>query len=176
MAHDVFLKIDGIEGESMDDRHRGWIRLLSFQHKIDVPLAGSAPGSVEAGGATRAALTAGRASHGDMIILKDLDRATPKLAHYCCMGKLIKQVVLEICDSANHRNKIMEFIMSDVIVRTVDVNLGSLMDFDREAFTRERVSLSYGRIEWVYSIIDSSTGTQKGNVHYYWDVSQNRGG
>lgn len=175
MAHDVFIRLDGIDGESMDDRHFGWIRVLTFSHQIELPLAGSAPARVE-GGAGRTDLTAGRASHGDMVFLKDLDRATPKLAFHCCSGKLIKQVVLEICDSANNREKIMEFIMSDVLVRSVSPGLDTIMATDREAFTREKIGLRYGRIEWIYTMLDPATAVPKGNVHYYWDVAQNRGG
>jgi type VI secretion system secreted protein Hcp len=30
MAFDAFLHIDSIEGESKDDRHKGWIEVLKF--------------------------------------------------------------------------------------------------------------------------------------------------
>jgi len=30
MAFDVFVKIDGIEGESSDDRYLGWIEVLEY--------------------------------------------------------------------------------------------------------------------------------------------------
>lgn len=175
MAHDVFLKIDGIEGESTDDKHHGWIRVLSFQHDIVQPLAGSQSKAGAAHG-NLLDITAGRAAHGDFTVLKNLDRATPGLAHHCCTGKIIKKAVLEICDSSNNRGKIMEFVMSNVVIRSVKPHLGTIMEFDREAFTREQVALRYTRIEWIYTMLDSSSGTPKGNVHYYWDVEQNRGG
>jgi len=28
MSFDAFIKIDGIEGESTDDKHQGWIEIL----------------------------------------------------------------------------------------------------------------------------------------------------
>ena len=31
-AYDAFLKIDGIPGESTDDKHKDWIEILSFNH------------------------------------------------------------------------------------------------------------------------------------------------
>ena len=31
-AYDAFLKIDGIAGESTDDKHKDWIEILSFNH------------------------------------------------------------------------------------------------------------------------------------------------
>ena len=30
MAFDSFLKIDGIQGESTDSKHQGWIEVLSY--------------------------------------------------------------------------------------------------------------------------------------------------
>ncbi|EBR8672703.1 type VI secretion system tube protein Hcp, partial [Salmonella enterica subsp. enterica serovar Heidelberg str. CFSAN001902] len=30
MAYDIFLKIDGIDGESMDDKHKNEIEVLSW--------------------------------------------------------------------------------------------------------------------------------------------------
>ena len=29
MSFDAFMKVDGVEGESLDDGHTGWIELLS---------------------------------------------------------------------------------------------------------------------------------------------------
>ncbi|OSJ50177.1 type VI secretion system tube protein Hcp, partial [Salmonella enterica] len=33
MAYDIFLKIDGIDGESMDDKHKNEIEVLSWKKK-----------------------------------------------------------------------------------------------------------------------------------------------
>jgi len=38
MAVDVFLKIDGIPGESTDDKHKEWIEILSYSHTRISPL------------------------------------------------------------------------------------------------------------------------------------------
>jgi hypothetical protein len=35
MAFDAFLKIDGIPGESTDDKHKDWIEILSFAHGLN---------------------------------------------------------------------------------------------------------------------------------------------
>ena len=35
MAFDAFLKIDGIPGESTDDKHKDWIEVLSFDFGMD---------------------------------------------------------------------------------------------------------------------------------------------
>lgn len=48
MAYDIFLKIDGIDGESMDDKHKNEIEVLSWRwniHQESTMHAGSGLGS-----------------------------------------------------------------------------------------------------------------------------------
>ena len=82
MAFDSFIKIDGIPGESTDEKHKEWIEILSFDHHIEQP-ASSTASSV--GGAT-----AERVNHGTFNIVHQLDKATPKLLEACCTGKALK--------------------------------------------------------------------------------------
>ena len=35
MAFDAFIKLDGIPGESSDDKHKDWIEILSFSEPED---------------------------------------------------------------------------------------------------------------------------------------------
>ena len=49
MAFDAFLKIDGIPGESGDEKHKDWIEILSFAHGLEQPAQATAS---SAGGAT----------------------------------------------------------------------------------------------------------------------------
>ena len=69
MAFDAFLKIDGIPGESSDDKHKDWIEILSFSHGLSQP----ASGSRSSGGAA----SAERCNHSDFSIVKTLDKASP---------------------------------------------------------------------------------------------------
>ena len=50
MAFDAFLKIDGIPGESSDDKHKDWIEILSYSHGVSQ----SGSGSRSSGGARSA--------------------------------------------------------------------------------------------------------------------------
>ena len=48
MSYDIFLKIDGIDGESMDDKHKNEIEVLSWRwniHQESTMHAGSGLGS-----------------------------------------------------------------------------------------------------------------------------------
>ena len=88
MAFDAFLKIDGIPGESTDDKHKDWIEVLSFSHGVSQRASGSAS---TAGGAT-----AERADFADFSIVKALDKASPKIFEASATGKHLKAVTVEL--------------------------------------------------------------------------------
>ena len=69
---DSFLQIDGIPGESTDDKHKDWIELSDAMTTSDVQPT-SATRSSAGGGST------GRSQHRDYVITKYVDKASPKL-------------------------------------------------------------------------------------------------
>ena len=108
MAFDVFIKIDGIPGESSDDKHKEWIEVLGFSHQIEQP-ASSTASSV--GGAT-----AERVNHGSFNFTHSFDKATPKLLEACCTGKHIKEVTVEFCRAGGDKVKYMEIKLEQVLI------------------------------------------------------------
>ena len=74
---DYFLKIDGIEGESEDDKHKGEIEILSFS------FGASNAGSMSYGGGGGT----GKVAMQDFNFTKRHDKASPKLFLHCCNGK-----------------------------------------------------------------------------------------
>ena len=165
MAFDCFLKIDGVPGESTDEKHKEWIELLSYSHGLSQP--GS--GSVSSGGAR----SAERCDHQDFSVVKALDKASPKLALFCCNGTHIASIKMELCRAAEDKTKYMEYNLSDVIVSSARPG-GSAQG--GEALPLEEVSFNYGKIEWIYTETDHKTGRPKGAVNAYWDLVANTGG
>ncbi|MCJ7600165.1 MAG: type VI secretion system tube protein Hcp, partial [Desulfobulbaceae bacterium] len=53
MPADDFLKIEGIDGESTDDKHKGWIEVLSYNWGVSQMASASASSS--GGGTTQRA-------------------------------------------------------------------------------------------------------------------------
>jgi type VI secretion system secreted protein Hcp len=84
MAFDCFLKIDGIDGESQDDRHAREIDVLSFSW------GESNAGAAAHGGGGGA----GKVSMQDFHFTMRLNRASPLLARACATGQHIKSAVL----------------------------------------------------------------------------------
>lgn len=162
---DCFLKIEGIPGESTEDSHPEWIEILSYSWGVSQP--GS--GMLSSGGSR----TAERCDHEEFSVVKTLDKASPKLALYCCNGAHIAEVTLELCRTEEGRQRIMKYKMEDVIVSSVRPS-GPTQG--GEALPLEEVSFNYGRITWTYTEVDHKTGKPKGDVEAYWDLVTNTGG
>ncbi len=165
MAFDAFLKIDGVPGESTDDKHKDWIEVLSFSWGVAQP----ATGAVSTGGAR----SAERADFQDFSVVKAIDKASPKLALYCANGTHIKEVKLEVCRATGDKQKYLEYKMSDAIVSSVRPG-GSA--HGGETLPLEEVTFSYGKIEITYTETDHRTGKPKGDVKAWWDLTTNKGG
>ena len=164
MATDMFLKIDGIDGESTDEAHTGWIEILSYSHGVSQP----ATGSVSSGGAR----STQRSDHQDFSIVKTLDKASPKLFLHCCNGKHIPEITLELCRATGEKTKYMAYKMEDALVSSVRPG-GSSEGAD---LPLEEVTFNYGKITYTYTETDHLTGAAKGDVEGYWDQGKNVGG
>jgi len=162
MAGDSFLKIDGIPGESTDDKHKDWIEVMSYSSGVSQMAAGDRSTSGGASG--------GRCSHQDISIVKELDKATPTINLYCCKGTHIPKVVIELCRAAGNKEKYMEYKMEDVLISSVSVGGGG------GGLPTESVTFNYGKLTWNYIQTDHKTGEAKGNVEKYWSLIDNKGG
>lgn len=165
MAFDCFLKIDGVPGESTDDKHKDWIELLSFSHG----LSQTGSGAASSGGGR----SAERCDHQDFSVVKTVDKASPKLALFCCNGTHIASIKVELCRAAGDKQKYMGYDLSEVIVSSVRLGGSSQ---GGEALPLEEISFNYGKIEWIYTETDHKTGKPKGDVKTHWDLTINKGG
>ena len=159
-SYAIFLEITGISGESADSAHEDWIEVLSYSHGVSQPMSG-----------ITGVRTAGRAEHQDFVVVKELDKASPKLALYCCNGTHIEEITIQLCRADGDKEKFMEFVLTDVIVTSVIPSgcAGS------EVRPTEEVAFGYGRITWTYTEYDDA-GKSKGNVEAYWNLETDTGG
>jgi type VI secretion system secreted protein Hcp len=162
---DAFLKIDGMPGESTDSKHKEWIEVLSYHWGVTQ----RASGSKSSGGA----ISAERADLADFSIVKALDKASAKLALFCCNGQHIKSIILELCRATGDKQKYMEYKLSDSIVASVRPGGASQ---DPQNLPLEEVAFSYGKIELTYTATDHQTGKPSGDVKTWWSTIENKGG
>ncbi|MHC4460355.1 MAG: Hcp family type VI secretion system effector [Planctomycetota bacterium] len=159
MATDMYLWIDGVPGESTDDRHRDWIDIVSFDSKVSTVAGGT---QTSGGGSTGT-----RPEFAEITVGKVIDKATPKLSLHCCNGRHIPEVIIELCRAMGEKQVYMKYTLQDVIVSAVGP---VTVDPSNQL---EQVSFRFGRIEWEYTLTDPD-GSPGGTVQEGWDLAQNR--
>ena len=165
MAWDAFLKIDGIPGESTDDKHKNEIEILSYSWGTSQPSSGAR--------STGGAGTSERVNINDFSVVKSVDKASPKLMLHCCNGKHIKEATLELCRATGDKQKYLVYKMTDVVVsasKSGGTGTGS------DPLPTETVSFNFGKMEQTYTATDHKTGKAAGDVKANWDQVANKGG
>ncbi len=161
MAFDAYLQIEGIEGESHDSAHENWIQLQSYQHDVKNETTGQSGGGHHTGG---------RCIHGDIIVTKPLDSASPNLSLACCQGKSHPTAVVELCRSGGSGTDAVPYQkieLTDVVITSVKPVASESVQFPME-----EVSLTYGTITWTYTKTDI-TGNPAGEIVTGWDLKKN---
>ncbi len=157
-AHaDMFLKIDGVEGESLDDAHKKEIELLSFS------FGATQPGSAGHGGGSGV----GKVQVHDFQFSKYFDKASPKLFEACAVGKHTPKVTLVCRKAGGKQEEYLKVTLSEVIVSSIQ-NSGSGGD----SLPTESVSLNFSKIEIEYKPQDEKGGLG-GVVKAGWDLTKN---
>ena len=156
----------GIEGESTDASHGGWIEVLAVYHSAKQPAATS---HSSVGGRSGR-----RAEFSDITLVKEIDKATPKLALFCAKGEHIPTVVIEFTMvEPVTRNKVVykKVMLEDVIVSAFT----PVMSYrSNSEFTHlEEISFRYGKIRWEYTPYDA-LGNPGTTVTAGWSLETNK--
>ena len=161
MAIDVYLQIEGIKGESTDDRHRDWIECKSVSCELRQPRSATA--------STGGGHTAERCVHGEIVVAKLADLASPILLQNCSTGRTLPKARIEFmrADGLGERVKYFEIELENVLIGGVSPSIreGEILS--------EYVALKYSRIKWKYTQ-QKVAGGSAGNVAGGWDLSANK--
>jgi len=132
-AVDYFLKLDGIEGESTDAKHKGELVLESFGWGVSQAAAGTGGG----GGA-------GKAQFQDLVVVLRTSKASPKLFLACATGQHLKSAVLTARKAGKAPLEFLTITLGDVLVSSFQ-ETGSAGEVPLET-----VSLRYAKVEIAY--------------------------
>jgi type VI secretion system secreted protein Hcp len=161
MAIDVYLQIDGIKGESADDKHKDWIECKSVNWGVIQPKSATA--------STGGGHTAERCEHDDIALVKLADLASPVLLQTCSSGKTIPKAKFEFmrADGQGVRIKYFEIELENVLIGSIKpgVSEGSFMS--------ETVGLKFSKIKWKYTQ-QKIGGGAGGNTAGGWDLAANK--
>ncbi len=109
MAVDMFMKIEGANGESKDANHKDWVDIQSFAW------GATQPGSMSAGGGGGT----GKASFNDLHVVALIDRATPAVLKHCATGKHLGKVEVSVCKAGGEQVEYTRITLEDVLVTSV---------------------------------------------------------
>ena len=129
MAFDAFLKLDGIDGESLDRQYEKWIEVLSFSW--GATNSGAAAGGGGAG--------AGKVSFQDFHFVVNFGKASPELLKRCSTGEHIKTGVLAVRKAGE---KPLDFYK----VRMTDILVSSYQDGGAGEIPVDQVSLNFAAV------------------------------
>ena len=157
MAADIFAKIGDIKGESLDDKHKDEIEVLTWSW--GVTNAGRAGG---AGGG------AGKASFHDLSFTHKIDKASPVLMQACATGVHLKEATITHRKAGKGQQDFLIFKMNDLVITGVTSD-------DSEGGQLETVSLAFAKVDLEYRPVKQD-GSLDAGIHFKYDIKANKEG
>lgn len=161
LAVDAFLKIDGVDGESTDAKHRGEINVINWSF-----------GESQSGAGTRSTgvpRTAERANFQDFKFTMRTNKASPKLFQNCAEGKHLKEALLTVRRAGKEQQDFLQVWLSEVMVSSF-VNLGSSGTTTEPV---EEIMLNFAKIKISYKP-QKADGTLGSPEVAGWDLTSNK--
>jgi len=158
-VQDLFLKIDGIQGESLDRAHANEIDVLSWSW-------GATNSSVVRGGGAGA----GKATFSDLSITKYVDASSPALVAAVSTGKRITSLILTVrrANGAPQGVDYFTLTLNDVLVSGISVSTSG-----GEDRMTENVTFNYGTYTYSYTPIKKD-GSKLSPLTTKFNIMENR--
>jgi type VI secretion system secreted protein Hcp len=153
MASDIFAKLGDIKGESLDDKHKDEIEVMSYSW--GVTNAGSM-GYGTGGGE-------GKATFHDLSFMHKIDKASPVLMQYCATGVHLKEATITHRKAGKGQQEFLVIKMNDVIVTGV-THGGNGSDG-----SSENVSLAFAKVALEYKP-QKADGSLDAGVFFKYDL------
>lgn len=159
MAFDMFLKLDGIEGESADSKHKAEIEIESFS----LGLSNSGSGAPGGGGG------AGRPSFQDLSFTTAVSKASPRLFLACASGEHIPRGLLTVRKPGGQQLEFYKVTLNDVLVSSYKQDASPAAE---AGVPVDQVSLDFAKIQIEYRA-QKPDGSLDAPVKAGWDVRAN---
>lgn len=134
MPSDIFAKLGDIKGESLDDKHKGEIEILSWSWGV------TNPGSMDYGSGGGE----GKASFQDLTFTHHLDTASPVLWQYSTNGAHLKDGTITQRKAGKGQQEYLVIKLNDIIITSVTHGASGS---DRPT---ETVTIAFGKVTMEY--------------------------
>jgi type VI secretion system secreted protein Hcp len=157
MAADMFMKIDDIKGESVDDKHKDEIEVLSWNWGM------SQTGTSHSGTGGGAA----KVSVQDISFVKHVDKSSPNLMKLCCNGKHFGMAKLTVRKAGGNPLEYIKIELSDGLISSISVSGGQ-----GDERLSETVTLNFAKFRYEYTP-QGKDGSASGAISASWSIAKN---
>jgi len=158
MAVDMFLKIDGVKGESKDKTHKQDIDVVAWSWGM------SNSGSAHQGGGAGS----GKVNVRDITLTKYVDSSSPQIMLSCCDGKHFAKATLTVRKAGG--NSPVEYVvikMEEVLISSVSTG-GS----GAEDRLTENLNLNFAKVNFDYTP-QGDKGEKGTPIPFAWNIAAN---
>jgi type VI secretion system secreted protein Hcp len=152
MASDIFAKLGDIKGESLDDKHKDEVEVLSYSWGV------SNAGSMAHGGGGGE----GKANFHDLSFTHKVDKASPVLLQACATGVHLKEATITHRKAGKGQQEFLIIKMNDVIVTSVQEGGGG-------DGLSEQVALAFAKVDLQYKA-QKADGSLEAGIHFKYDL------
>lgn len=156
----LFMKVDGVTGESADSQHKNWTDIRSFSW------GATQPGAMASGSGGNA----GRASFNDLVVVAYMDKGTAAIVKNCVTGKHITSVEVSACKTGGSQIEFMRITLQEVLVTSAQVTGVDPSD------PADRLLMNYGfqaaKVKKQYWQ-QNDTGGKGAEVTVGWNIKEN---
>ena len=139
MAIAYFLKLDGIDGEAQNDKHKGEIDLMSFSW-----------GAANQHRTVGSGMSAGKVAFHEFTVSKVVDKSSAKLLTACCSGQHIKTGLLSCAKSIGDTAGTGDYLT--IKFKEIHVSSFQTGGSQGDAVGSESVSFAFAEMEYDYKI------------------------
>jgi type VI secretion system secreted protein Hcp len=155
---DVFLKLDGVKGESADHKHPDEIMIESWS------LGAQNAASFGHGGGGGS----GKVKMEDIHITKKTDASSPNLFVGCCSGKHYAKAEIVNRKAGEKQVEFLKLTLTDVFISSFQTSENS----DSGTIPTDSVSLAFSKIEIAYKT-QKADGSAGPPINAGWNVKTN---
>ncbi|MFW5653805.1 MAG: Hcp family type VI secretion system effector [Planctomycetota bacterium] len=147
----AFLKIGDIKGDAEDQEHKDWILVET----LSSPIHRTVPNDNKGIGRVR-----GETVLGDLVLVRNSDKATPKLAASCARGDFFPEAEIHFCSQIRGKDDpYLKYKLTNVLISSHSVSANE----NGDPMPSEQLTLSFTNIEWTWVEFDRHNGDKLGN-------------
>ena len=146
----AFMKLGDIKGEATDNEHKDWIIIESMSS----PIYRSIPD-----GAKDAQRSRGDTTLGDVVVVRELDKSSTKLAESTANGFFYADAEIHFTRSSDdgREQAYLKYELKNVLVTSYSFHGNAAGD----PLPTEEITLGYTEVEWTYIAVDEKGEPEK---------------